>query len=83
MLPTFPNPTIEAVMPDTVPVKVGDANGAFRASEAITEAVVLFSPVTCACNAVACDCVAKKLAEVLATLNNERLVTVGSTIPLI
>ena len=28
---TFPKPTIEAVIPLTVPVNVGDANGAFNA----------------------------------------------------
>ena len=32
VLSTFPKPTIVAVIPDTVPVNVGDANGAFKAT---------------------------------------------------
>ena len=51
----LPSPTIAAVIPETVPVKVGEANGAFKALEAISDVVVLFNPVVCTCIAVACD----------------------------
>ena len=34
VLSTLPSPTIPAVMPPTVPVKVGEASGAFKASAA-------------------------------------------------
>lgn len=34
VLSAFPNPTIAAVIPATVPVKVGDARGAFDAKSA-------------------------------------------------
>ena len=36
-----------------IPVKVGEANGAFKALEAISDVVVLFNPVTCVCIDVA------------------------------
>ena len=38
MFSTFAKPTIVAVMPDTVPVKVGEASGAFK-SKAVCVAV--------------------------------------------
>ena len=39
MLSTFPSPTIDLVMPPTVPVKVGLASGAFFKSRACCVAV--------------------------------------------
>ena len=40
---TFPNPTIAAVIPETVPVNVGLANGAFKFN-AVCVAVLIGSP---------------------------------------
>ena len=37
VLSTFDSPTMVAVIPDTVPVKVGDARGAFKAKSALLD----------------------------------------------
>ena len=42
VLSTDPNPTMDLVIPETVPVKVGDAVGAFKAKEVFTSAVFAF-----------------------------------------
>src|SRR5690349_3908875 len=48
---TFPNPTIVAVMPDTVPVNVGEANGAFNATEETMPFIVFRYAVPLSVNA--------------------------------
>ena len=49
MLSTLAKPTIVLLIPDTVPIKVGEAKGAFKANELVTSVVLAFKSKAASC----------------------------------